>query len=77
MGDYRPDGRKRETIGAGAEAFFETFVFKCGGEDANGDAIISDLGEIDSRRYAKSIDAERGHYEFCERYANRLDLGKH
>lgn len=52
-------------------------VFKCEGEDANGDPIVNDLGEIDSRRYAKSIEAERGHYEFCEKYASRLDLAKH
>lgn len=69
VGDYRP-GRteKRETLGAADDSFFETFVFKCEGEDANGNPIIN-YSEIDGNRYADSLSAERGHYEFCEKYA--------
>lgn len=70
VGDYRPDGKKRETIGAGDAAFFETYVFKCGGEGSSGDPIVADLSEIDGERYAESIEAERGHYRYCEKYAN-------
>lgn len=73
VGDYYPRGRdgKRETLGAANDSWFETFVFKCEGEDDHGDAII-DLGEVDSERYATSIEAERGHYAFCEKYAEWL-----
>ena len=69
LGDYRPN-KKRETLGADAESFFETFVFKCAGDDKYGNPIL-DYSEIDSRRYADSLAAERGHYEFCEKYAER------
>lgn len=69
VGDYFPNG-KRETLGAEKDSWFETFVFKCSGDDKNGNPVMDDgFTEIDSERYAKSIDAERGHYRFCEKYA--------
>jgi hypothetical protein len=69
VGHYLPrDSDKMKTIGADSESFFETFVFRCSGEDEHGDPVV-DNQEIDSERYAKSIDAERGHYRFCEKYA--------
>lgn len=70
VGHYLPRGSdKMEPIGAGAEALFETFVFRCEGEAEGGDPIIPSFEEIDGERYAQSIDAERGHYHFCEKYA--------
>jgi hypothetical protein len=68
VGDYRPQAQ-RERLGAGEDSWFETFVFKCDGEADSGDPIIADWSEIDSERYALSIDAERGHYRYCEKYA--------
>jgi len=76
VGDYIPDGSdKMKKIGAGPEAFFETFVFHCDGEDKNGDPIIPSWSEIDSRRYARSIDAERGHRDICDEYSRKLSRG--
>ena len=69
VGDYHPgDGRTRDTIGSGPDDYFETMVFPCTGVDANGDPIITDLSGLDCVRYAKSLDAERGHYEVCWRF---------
>lgn len=71
VGDYRPrsEGGKKVQIGAGDDAFYETYVFACDGEEDTGDPIIPDFTEIDGERYAESIDAERGHYRYCEKYA--------
>lgn len=71
VGDYYPHGSRgqRERLGASDDSWFETFVFRCKGEDENGDPIIPEFQEIDSERYAASIEAERGHYRFCEKYA--------
>jgi hypothetical protein len=68
VGDYRNREGKREKLGAGEDSFFETFVFKCDGEDEHGNPIL-DFSEIDGERYADSLSAERGHYSFCEKYA--------
>jgi hypothetical protein len=68
VGDYYPDAKTRERLGADAESWFETFVFRCNGEDGYGNPNV-DFQEIDSRRYADSLVAENGHYEFCEKYA--------
>lgn len=55
-------------IGAGENANFETYVFDCEGEDESGDPIIPSFTEIDGERYAKSIDAENGHYRYLAKY---------
>ncbi|MBP8235143.1 MAG: hypothetical protein KAY22_22860 [Rhizorhabdus sp.] len=70
VGHYLPNPKTgvMETIGSG-EAYFETQVFNCGGEEETGDPIILSYDTVDGKRYAKSIDAERGHYEFCQKYA--------
>lgn len=71
VGDYRPDRTNaKETIGAGSKDFFETFVFRCLGEDEDGNPTVQSWGAIDGERYATSLEAERGHYRFCEKYAN-------
>lgn len=73
VGAYYPFGSdKMETIGGGREDFYETFVFKCEGDDNNGDPIIT-TDEIDTKRYAKSIEAEEGHYAFCWKYQHITD----
>lgn len=71
VGDYRPPsmGGKRETLGASSDSFFETYVFRCDGETEGGDPIIPEFSEIDGERYADSLSAERGHYRYCEKYA--------
>lgn len=74
VGDYCPNG-KRETLGASENSWFETFVFHCDGEKPSGDPNILDFMELDSERYEKSIEAERGHYRYCEKYA-ALSSGK-
>lgn len=73
VGDYYPRSKngERETFGSSPDSWFETFVFKCLGEDKNGDPIIASLSEVDSERYVKSIDAERGHYAYCKKYARK------
>jgi len=70
VGDYWPrhkDGR--DTIGAGPDDFFETFVFKAHGMDDNLNIIHGDMIELEGVRYADSRDAERGHHAMCEQYA--------
>lgn len=69
VGDYYSQKGKRETLGADENSWFETFVFKCNGDDKNGDPNIIDWSEIDSEIYATSIEAERGHYRLCKKYA--------
>ena len=69
VGDYRPrDPHIREPIGSGADALFETMVFRCRGFDAQGNPE-NDLAEIETVRYADSLAAERGHYAMCEKWA--------
>lgn len=74
VGHYLPKHKDDpEPIGAGSYSMFETFVFRCGGDDVNGDPIILNLTPVDSTRYATSKEAEDWHYVFCDRYA-RKDL---
>lgn len=71
VGAYYPKNSDiMETIGAEGDdfkPFFETFVYPYSGDDANGDPVLGD-GPIDSIRYEKSIDAERGHYAMCNKW---------
>lgn len=72
VGAYLPsngDGRTYEPIGAGEHALYETYVFHCSGEDANGNPRLDELSEIDGERYADSREAEAGHYRYCHKYA--------
>ena len=72
IGDYRPFGKRgeRETLGSDDDSWFETYVFRCDGESEHGDPILASWAEIDGERYAVSIEAERGHYRYCEKYAS-------
>lgn len=70
VGHFLPDGKTMEHIG-GPDDFFETFVFRCDGETADGDPNLTSLEEVFTRRYAKSIDAERGHRQICDEFADK------
>lgn len=69
VGDYMPGAMPRQTLGASPDSFFETYVFECDGDTEDGDPNIRSWGEIDGGRYSQSILAERGHYDFCRKYA--------
>jgi len=70
---FPPHGDKMETIGSGPDDYYETLVFSCTEEDENGNPAISDILDVlDARRYADSREAERGHYEFCHKWANLI-----
>jgi len=73
VGMYYPGlsrGASPTPIGAGKDAILETYVFRCDGEDSDGNPITG-LNEIDSERYADSMEAERGHCRYCEKYATQ------
>lgn len=73
VGHYIPRGaEKMDTIGAAPDAFFETFVFPADGVEPGGDANVKSWESVDSIRYAKSIEAERGHYAMCEKWHARV-----
>ena len=61
-----PDGGYL-TLGTDEDSYFETFVFRCYGEDEYGNPN-NDLTEIDFARYKDSIKAEAGHLAMCEKY---------
>ena len=63
VGDYLPDGKKRDTIGAGDKDFYETMVFQCDGVLKGGDPNITSWDAVESLRYETSLEAEIGHYE--------------
>lgn len=66
---------KLTTIGAGAESFFETMVFKTvankkvEGSNGCGCRPVKEWGEIDCERYAKDGEAQSGHERFVAKYA--------
>lgn len=88
VGDYKPekifDAHRstlidncegmRETIGAGDEAFFETFVFKRAGTAecrcGCGTPSPDEFSEIDGKRAVNAADATANHVEFCRKYAH-------
>lgn len=69
VGAYKPGKDGMIPIGASPNAFYETYVFKCEGEDKFGNPVI-DLSEIDGERYADSMQAEKGHYRYLNKYRN-------
>ncbi len=75
VGHYLPRGQdEMETIGIGDNAYFETMVFACDGDEPSGDPNVLSFSKLDCERYAKSIDAERGHRAMCEKYAAKLPM---
>lgn len=68
VGDYYNSEGIRTTIGAGEDAWFETYVFECSGEDKDGNPEWVNWSEIDGERYADSNAAEAGHYRYLAKY---------
>lgn len=78
IGEYVPyEGQGRKQIGAGPDAFFETYVFETTGEPAKGSECcgcieVVSWSEIDSQRYASAGDAQAGHEAFVKKYADLI-----
>jgi len=75
VGDYFPNG-KRDTIGAGTDAFFETMVFETTGKqdkdnEGCGCRQVKKWNEIDAQRYATAGEAQKGHEAFVRKYARK------
>ena len=72
VGDYRPNGAEKpqETIGAGKDSFYETYVFEA---DKNHECGCPNIkpSEIDGERWADHTDANKGHLKYCRKYAKR------
>jgi hypothetical protein len=77
VGDYRPHDNKRETIGAGPDAFYETYVFKvlkgtkCTDPECGCKMPEVDLSEIEGVRSATAGEAMKLHAKMCLKYARR------
>lgn len=68
VGDYRTNrSEQQETIGA--DRLYETMVFRCDGLDGDLNPQLTDLQELELVGYNDSCDAERGHYDMCEKWA--------
>jgi hypothetical protein len=76
VGDYYLDG-KRETIGAGDESFFETYVFNIIGTTRCREALCLcnmpevDLSAVEGKRTATAGEATNTHVEMCEKYSRK------
>ena len=66
---YPHDKEMMERIGSGPDDYFETMVFRCDGQNSDGDPNILSWEEVELKRYASSLEAEKGHHKFCKRYA--------
>lgn len=77
VGDYFPEREgKRQTIGAGPDAFFETMVFETnrgqdGGNEGCGCRAVKSWSEIDGKRYATAGAAQKGHEQFITKYLRK------
>lgn len=65
---------KRQTLGCGADSFFETYVFKAGPRCQTpgcscGQPTLADSSEIDGERCATAAEAQALHLKYCEKYA--------
>jgi hypothetical protein len=72
--DSDRNAKKRTTIGAGDDAFFETMVFETeeaqdGGNEGCGCRAVKDWGGLDSDRYATAGEAQAGHERLIEKYS--------
>jgi hypothetical protein len=74
IGDYfPPDRKKRDTLGAGDDSFFETMVFRTAdgpepGNEGCGCVAVADWCEIDGTRYPSAGEAQAGHEAFVKKY---------
>ena len=73
IGDYHPDkDGPMDTIGAGKDAFFETFIFLAAKTNQEcGCPQPETWEEIDSERYATHEAANKGHIKYCRKYARK------
>lgn len=77
VGDYRSAayGGERQTLGAGDDDFYETYIFKPGGyceiEGCHCGGIPRPVTwtEIDGKRFATESECRDGHAAFVEKYA--------
>ena len=70
---YSSEPRKRQTVGAGEKAFFETYIFKttgklCTDNEGCGCVEVKEWGEIDGSRWATAGEAQRGHEKYVAKY---------
>ncbi len=69
---------ERQTIGAGDNSFFETYVFKTNGKRVKGSENcgcfeVADWCEIDGSRWATAGDAQSGHEMFVRKYMEKSE----
>jgi hypothetical protein len=81
VGDYYAMEGKRETIGAGVDAFFETYVFRTldapdSGNEGCGCHAVAGWSEIDGERYATAGEAQAGHERYVAQYLKLARAGK-
>lgn len=70
VGDYTPDLTKpAQPLGSEPEMLYETFCFEVKGYDKFTNPVKGKV--LDTMRYTTSLEAEAGHYVFCEKY-NKL-----
>lgn len=76
VGDYFMDN-KRETLGAEADSFFETYVFNAypGTQCLDTNCLCGmpkvDFNQIEGVRCATAGDAARTHMKMCKKYAGK------
>jgi hypothetical protein len=77
VGNYFPPRKDmREPIGAGADALFETMVFRTTSDDEPesegcGCKCVESYSEIDGERYATSGAAQAGHERYVAKFLKR------
>lgn len=74
VGDYFDSRDVRQTLGAGSESFFETYVFEAGPPCAVegcgcGQPALANASEIDGERCATAAEAQSLHIQYCEKYS--------
>ena len=71
VGNYYPDGEKRETIGC--DRYFETMVFRLTGDEHDesegcGCGEVASWEELDTDGYNTAGEAQSGHERMVEKY---------
>jgi hypothetical protein len=62
--------KKLDPVGSNRKYLYETMVFPCDGETEEGNANVLSRSELECSRYEDSLEAERGHYTLCEKWAD-------
>lgn len=73
---HRPN--ERQTLGAGDDSFFETYVFSAGSVCKDcpcGEVRIGNGCEIEGIRAATAKDARENHMRMCRKYSRRAATG--